>query len=178
MPAVWVIAFVAVVLLVAYRWYGTFLVKRVFGVDDASPTPAHTLRDDVDYVPAPAPVLFGHHFASIAGLGPLLGPAIAVVWGWLPALIWIVIGSIFIGAVHDAGCLVASIRNRARSIADVTADVMGHRARTLFLLFAIFALSLAMGCLLSISRPCLRRAQVPPKEDTFLKPFCPARCSL
>ncbi|MCL6473620.1 MAG: carbon starvation protein A [Firmicutes bacterium] len=145
MPAVWVIAFVAVVLLVAYRWYGTFLVKRVFGVDDASPTPAHTLRDDVDYVPAPAPVLFGHHFASIAGLGPLLGPAIAVVWGWLPALIWIVIGSIFIGAVHDAGCLVASIRNRARSIADVTADVMGHRARTLFLLFAIFALSLAMG---------------------------------
>jgi len=143
--AVWVIAFVAVVLLVAYRWYGTFLVKRVFGVDDASPTPAHTLRDEVDYVPAPAPVLFGHHFASIAGLGPLLGPAIAVVWGWLPALIWIVIGSIFIGAVHDAGCLVASIRNRARSIADVTADVMGHRARTLFLLFAIFALSLAMG---------------------------------
>jgi len=145
LPAVWVIAFVAVVLLVAYRWYGTFLVKRVFGVDDASPTPAHTLRDDVDYVPAPAPVLFGHHFASIAGLGPLLGPAIAVVWGWLPALIWIVIGSIFIGAVHDAGCLVASIRNRARSIADVTADVMGHRARMLFLLFAIFALSLAMG---------------------------------
>jgi len=145
LPAVWVIAFVAVVLLVAYRWYGTFLVKRVFGVDDASPTPAHTLGDDVDYVPAPAPVLFGHHFASIAGLGPLLGPAIAVVWGWLPALIWIVIGSIFIGAVHDAGCLVASIRNRARSIADVTADVMGHRARTLFLLFAIFALSLAMG---------------------------------
>jgi len=145
LPAVWVIAFVAVVLLVAYRWYGTFLVKRVFGVDDASPTPAHTLRDDVDYVPAPAQVLFGHHFASIAGLGPLLGPAIAVVWGWLPALIWIVIGSIFIGAVHDAGCLVASIRNRARSIADVTADVMGHRARTLFLLFAIFALSLAMG---------------------------------
>lgn len=145
MQAVWVIAFVSVALLVAYRWYGTFLAKRVFQVDDASPTPAHILRDDVDYVPTPAPVLFGHHFASIAGLGPLLGPAIAVVWGWLPALIWIVVGSIFVGAVHDAGCLVASVRNRARSIADVTADVMGHRARTLFLLFAIFALSLAMG---------------------------------
>jgi carbon starvation protein len=163
LPAVWVIAFVAVVLLVAYRWYGTFLVKRVFGVDDASPTPAHTLRDDVDYVPAPAPVLFGHHFASIAGLGPLLGPAIAVVWGWLPALIWIVIGSIFIGAVHDAGCLVASIRNRARSIADVTADVMGHRARTLFLLFAIFALSLAMGVFVvnisTLFAPCAGAAE-------------------
>lgn len=96
-------------------------------------------------MPTPAPVLFGHHFASIAGLGPLLGPAIAVIWGWLPALLWIVIGSIFVGAVHDMGCLVASARNRARSIADVTADVRGHRARTLFLLFAIFALSLAMG---------------------------------
>ncbi len=145
MQAVWVITLVSVALLLAYRWYGTFLIQRVFGVDDASPTPAHILRDDVDYVPTPAPVLFGHHFASIAGLGPLLGPAIAVVWGWLPALLWIVVGSIFIGAVHDTGCLVASIRNRARSIADVTADVMGHRARTLFLLFAIFALSLAMG---------------------------------
>lgn len=145
MQAVWIIALVSVALLVAYRWYGTFLVKQVFGVDDASPTPAHTLRDDVDYMPTPVPILFGHHFASIAGLGPLLGPAIAVVWGWLPALIWIVVGSIFVGAVHDAGCLVASVRNRARSIADVTADVMGHRARTLFLLFAIFALSLAMG---------------------------------
>lgn len=145
MSASWIVIAVAVILWGAYRWYGTFLVRRVFGVDDASPTPAHTQRDDVDYIPTPAPVLFGHHFASIAGLGPLLGPAIAVVWGWLPALIWIVVGSIFIGAVHDTGCLVASVRNRARSIADVTADVMGHRARTLFLLFAIFALSLAMG---------------------------------
>ena len=145
MPSVWIVFGVAVVLWMAYRWYGSFLVNRVFGVDDASLAPAHIQRDDVDYVPTPAPVLFGHHFASIAGLGPLLGPAIAVVWGWLPALIWIVVGSIFIGAVHDTGCLVASMRNRARSIADVTADVMGHRARTLFLLFAIFALSLAMG---------------------------------
>ncbi|MCS6831790.1 MAG: carbon starvation protein A [bacterium] len=145
MPAVWIVAGVALILWLAYRWYGTFLVRRVFQVDDSLLTPAHAQRDDVDYVPSAAPVVFGHHFASIAGLGPLLGPAIAVVWGWLPALIWIVVGCIFIGAVHDTGCLVASVRNRARSIADVTADVMGHRARTLFLLFAIFALSLAMG---------------------------------
>ncbi|MEJ5250864.1 MAG: carbon starvation protein A [Armatimonadota bacterium] len=141
----WIVLFVALALWVAYRWYGGFLAQKVFRLNDDNPTPAHTERDDVDYVPAPAPVLFGHHFASIAGLGPLLGPAIAVVWGWLPALIWIVVGSIFVGAVHDMGCLVASVRNRARSIADVTADVMGHRARILFLLFAIFALSLAMG---------------------------------
>lgn len=145
MQSAWIVLSVALVLWVAYRWYGTFLVRRVFQVDDERLTPARTQRDDIDYIPTPAPVLFGHHFASIAGLGPLLGPAIAVVWGWLPALLWIVVGSIFIGAVHDTGCLVASVRNRARSIADVTADVMGHRARTLFLLFAIFALSLAMG---------------------------------
>ncbi|GIV19761.1 MAG: carbon starvation protein A [Armatimonadota bacterium] len=145
MASVWIVLSVTLILWIAYRWYGTFLVKKVFRVDDNRVTPAHTQRDDVDYIPTSAPVLFGHHFASIAGLGPLLGPAIAVVWGWLPALIWIVVGSIFIGAVHDTGCLVASVRNRARSIADVTADVMGHRARTLFLLFAIFALSLAMG---------------------------------
>lgn len=145
MSAAWVVTSVAVLLWAGYRWYGTFLARQVFRLDDTQPTPAHTLRDDMDYLPTPVPVLFGHHFASIAGLGPLLGPAIAVVWGWLPALLWIVVGSIFVGAVHDTGCLVASVRNRARSIADVTADVMGHRARMLFLLFAVFALSLAMG---------------------------------
>lgn len=145
LQAVWIVLFVTLVLGLAYRWYGTFLAKQVFRLNDDDPTPAHTQRDDMDYVPTPVPVLFGHHFASIAGLGPLLGPAIAVIWGWLPALLWIVIGSIFVGAVHDMGCLVASVRNRARSIADVTADVIGHRARILFLLFAILALSLAMG---------------------------------
>lgn len=145
MSSVAVVVVAGLLFWLAYRWYGTFLATKVFQVDDSRSTPAYTERDEVDYIPAPAPVLFGHHFASIAGLGPLLGPAIAVVWGWLPALIWIVVGSIFIGAVHDMGCLVTSVRNRARSIADVTADVMGHRARLLFLLFAIFALSLAMG---------------------------------
>ncbi len=145
MQALWILLGVVFVLAFAYRLYGNFLARHVFSLDDTEPTPAVAQRDDVDYVPAPAPVVFGHHFASIAGLGPLLGPAIAVIWGWLPALLWIVFGSIFVGAVHDLGCLVASIRNRARSIADVTADVMGHRARILFLLFAIFALSLAMG---------------------------------
>jgi len=145
LQAAWIVLAVAIILLVAYRWYGSFLAAHVFQIDDTNPTPAHVQRDEKDFVPAPAPVLFGHHFASIAGLGPLVGPAIAVVWGWLPALLWIVVGSIFIGAVHDMGCLIASARNRARSIADVTADVVGHRARILFLLFAIFALSLAMG---------------------------------
>jgi len=129
----------------AYRFYGSFLAKQVLQLDDGYPTPAHTMRDDRDYVPSHPAVVFGHHFASIAGLGPLLGPAIAVVWGWLPALIWILLGSILVGAVHDLGCLFTSIRHRARSICDITEDVVNHRARVLFLLFAIFAMSLAMG---------------------------------
>lgn len=132
-------------LALAYRWYGRWLTARVFPLDDSEPTPAHTLRDGRDFVPAPPLVVFGHHFASIAGLGPLLGPAIAVIWGWVPALLWIVLGCIFVGAVHDLGCMYSSLRNRARSVADLAYDVAGARARVLFLLFGIFALALAMG---------------------------------
>ncbi len=145
MNALWVVLGSAVLLLLAYRTYGRFLARRVFQLDDSQPTPAHTQRDDIDYVPTPPLVLFGHHFASIAGLGPLLGPAIAVIWGWVPALVWIVLGSILIGAVHDLGCLYSSIRNRGRTVADIAHDVAGARARVLFLLFGIFAIGLAMG---------------------------------
>lgn len=132
-------------LSLAYRLYGSFLAKQVMQLDDSYITPAHTMRDNNDYVPSHPAVVFGHHFASIAGLGPLLGPAIAVVWGWLPALIWILLGSIFVGAVHDFGTLFTSLRHRARSIGDITEEVVNHRSRILFLLFAIFAMSLAMG---------------------------------
>lgn len=131
--------------VVAYRYYGRYLASRVFLLDEGRPTPAHTLRDGRDFVPAPPLVVFGHHFASIAGLGPLLGPAIAIIWGWVPALIWIVVGSIVVGAVHDLGCLYSSLRNRARTVADLACDVAGQQARILFLLFGIFAISLAMG---------------------------------
>jgi carbon starvation protein len=145
MSALLVLLGVAIVLALAYRWYGRWLTARVFPLDDSEPTPAHTLRDGRDFVPAPPLVVFGHHFASIAGLGPLLGPAIAVIWGWVPALLWIVLGCIFVGAVHDLGCMYSSLRNRARSVADLAYDVAGARARVLFLLFGIFALALAMG---------------------------------
>ncbi|GIV11212.1 MAG: carbon starvation protein A [Fimbriimonadales bacterium] len=145
MNALFILVGVAMLLLMAYRWYGRWLATRVFVIDDSEPTPAHTMRDGRDFVPAPPMVVFGHHFASIAGLGPLLGPAIAVIWGWVPALLWIVLGSIFVGAVHDLSCLYSSVRNRARSVADLACDVVGARARVLFLLFAIFALALAMG---------------------------------
>jgi carbon starvation protein len=145
MSALLVLFGVVILLALAYRWYGRWLATRVFPLDDSEPTPAHTMRDGRDFVPAPPLVVFGHHFASIAGLGPLLGPAIAVIWGWVPALLWIVLGCIFVGAVHDLGCLYSSLRNRARSVADLAYDVAGARARVLFLLFCIFALALAMG---------------------------------
>jgi carbon starvation protein len=145
MSALLILLGVAILLVLAYRWYGRWLATRVFPLDDSEPTPAHVLRDGRDFVPAPPLVVFGHHFASIAGLGPLLGPAIAVIWGWVPALLWIVLGCIFVGAVHDLGCMYSSMRNRARSVADLANDVAGARARTLFLLFSVFALALAMG---------------------------------
>jgi carbon starvation protein len=141
-----VIAFGAFGLLIlAFFTYGRFIASRVFRLDADRPTPAHTLEDGVDYVPTRLPVLFGHHFASIAGLGPILGPAIAVIWGWLPAVLWVVIGCIFIGAVHDLGALVVSMRLGGRTIGDVCEDLIGPRARLLALLIIFFLLALAMG---------------------------------
>ncbi len=84
-----------------YFVYARFLSRRVFVLDPGSPTPAHQQRDDVDYVPTRRLVLFGHHFASITGLAPMLGPAVAVIWGWLPAMLWVVLGAVFVGCVHD-----------------------------------------------------------------------------
>ncbi|MBN2021762.1 MAG: carbon starvation protein A [Pirellulales bacterium] len=132
-------------LIVAYWTYGRFLARWIFRLDPNRVTPSHELTDGIDYVPTRIPVLFGHHFASIAGLGPILGPAIAVIWGWLPAILWVVIGSIFIGAVHDLGSLSVSLRYKGRSIGDVCRHVMGPRARLLALLIIFFLMSLAMG---------------------------------
>lgn len=132
-------------LILAFFTYGRFIARRVFRLDPNRLTPSHTLEDGVDYVPTRVPVLFGHHFASIAGLGPILGPAIAVIWGWVPAVLWVVFGCIFIGAVHDLGALVVSMRFRGRTIGDVCQDLIGPRARLLALLIIFFLLALAMG---------------------------------
>lgn len=138
-------AIAAAAFLAAYRFYGGWLRRVVLRVGDNEPTPANEMNDGVDYVPARRSVLFGHHFASIAGLGPILGPAIAVIWGWLPAVLWIVFGTIFIGGVHDFSTLVLSLRNRGRSIGDIARDVISPRARVLFLIVIYFLMSLAMG---------------------------------
>ncbi|HOB75934.1 MAG TPA: carbon starvation protein A [Phycisphaerae bacterium] len=133
------------ILYTAYKLYGTFLARRVFGFNDQQTTPAEEVNDGMDFVPTRKEILFGHHFASIAGLGPILGPAIAVYWGWLPALIWVLAGCVLIGGVHDLAALLASIRHKARSIGDVTNEIIGPRARLLFLIIIFFLLALAMG---------------------------------
>jgi len=129
----------------AYRIYGGYLARSVFGIRDEEMAPSVEFKDGLDYVPTNKWVLFGHHFASIAGVGPILGPAIAVIWGWLPALVWIVAGSIFMGAVHDFGALVISVRNEGRSVGEVVGRVIGRRARILFMAISAFLISLAMG---------------------------------
>lgn len=119
----------------AYIFYGRFLERR-FSLDNDRKTPSHTDCDGVDRVPASRMVLLGHHFSSIAGAGPIVGPIIAsLAFGWLPALLWIVVGSIFIGGVHDFSSLVASIRHRARSIAEISREYMSPLAYKLLLLF-------------------------------------------
>ncbi len=129
-----------------YRLYARrVLARRVFNLSSETPTPAHRLRDEVDYVPSHKYILFGHHYASVAGLAPMLGPAIAVIWGWLPALLWVVLGTLLVGAVHDFSSLVLSIRHDGKSVGTIAKDVIHPRARILFLLVIFFLLALAMG---------------------------------
>ena len=125
--------------LAAYKIYGRFLGRKIFRLDDSTICPSTELYDGTDFVPAKKGVLFGHHFTSIAGLGPIVGPAIAIIWGWVPAVIWIFFGSIFMGAVHDFGVLVLSIRNKGCSIGDIAGDLISNRIRFMFLLIMFIA---------------------------------------
>jgi carbon starvation protein len=136
--------------LLGYRYYGGWLARRVFHLDPSAVTPAHALRDDVDYVPSRKHVLFGHHYASIAGLSPMLGPAIAVIWGWVPAVLWVVLGTLFIGAVHDFSALVLSMRHGGQSIGTVAESIIGRRAKSLFHAIIFFLVALAMGVFVQV----------------------------
>ena len=132
-----------------YFVYGAWL-EKVWGVDPSRPTPAHQFRDGVDYMPSKAPVVLGHHFSSIAGAGPINGPIQAAVFGWLPCFIWVVVGGIFFGGVHDFGSLFASLRNKGRSIGEVIAGSIGLRAKRLFVIFSFLTLVLVVGAFASI----------------------------
>lgn len=136
-------------LLLAYKFYAGFLSRKLFKLNPSNKTPAHEFEDGIDYVPTRREILFGHHFASISGTGPIVGPAIAVIWGWLPAVLWILIGSIFMGAVHDFGSLVISIRHKGKSICEISKWLVNPQVRTMLFLVIFFALMivLAIFCL-------------------------------
>jgi len=132
-------------LWIAYLTYGTFLATKIFNVDPSRPTPAHQLKDGQEYVPSKKQIMFGHHFTSIAGTGPIVGPAIGVIWGWVPAIIWIVLGSIFMGAVHDFSTLMVSLRNKGKSIVDCANHLINHRVKTMFFMVVFLALLIVIA---------------------------------
>ena len=134
--------------ILAYYTYGKYLGKKLFRLSASNLMPSHERRDNVDYVPTRKRIIFGHHFTTIAGLGPIVGPAIGIIWGWLPALLWIFFGSIFMGAVHDFAALVVSARNRGKSIGELTGILISPGTRLalqflmqllLFIVLAVFA---------------------------------------
>jgi len=134
-----------VLYLVAYNTYGKWLARRIFKLDPSAPVPSVALNDDRDYVPTKKSIIFGHHFTSIAGTGPIVGPAVSVIWGWVPALIWVLVGSILIGAVHDFGSLVVSMRNRGQTVGDIAGRVLTRRTRLLFLSVLFLALTIVLA---------------------------------
>jgi carbon starvation protein len=136
---------VLVAFLLGYRFYSKFLAERVFALRADEPVPARELEDGIDYVPTRRSVLWGHHYTSIAGAAPIVGPALAVIWGWLPALLWVALGTLFMGAVHDMAALTISLRNRGRSIGDVTGRVVSPRMKTLFLLIISFLIWIVLA---------------------------------
>ncbi|MEA4847765.1 MAG: carbon starvation protein A [Clostridiaceae bacterium] len=135
--------------LIAYAIYGRWLAKE-WGIDPAKKTPAYTLRDDIDYCPANAKVLLGHHFSSIAGAGPITGPIQAAIFGWLPVYLWIVLGSIFIGGVHDWGSLFSSVRHEGKSIGEIIRVNIGENGKKLFNIFAYLTLILVVAAFTDI----------------------------
>ncbi|SVD96777.1 uncharacterized protein METZ01_LOCUS449631, partial [marine metagenome] len=118
-----------------YTFYSKYLSSKIFDLDDNETTPAHNQNDGIDFVPTKKHILFGHHFTSIAGAAPIIGPCIAVYWGWLPAILWVVLGTIFMGAVHDFGALVISLKEKGKSVADISSKVINKRVRIMFLIF-------------------------------------------
>ena len=137
------------IFVIAYLTYGSWLAKQ-WGVDPTKVTPAHEMEDGVDYMPAKSPVLLGHHFASIAGAGPINGPIQAAVFGWVPVLLWIVIGGIFFGAVQDFSSIFVSIRHKGKSLGEVIEENIGHRCKVLFTIFAWLVLLLVIAAFADI----------------------------
>ena len=188
------------VLVLGYIFYGGWLCKQ-WGVGESNKaTPAHEMEDGVDYVPAKAPVLMGHHFSSIAGAGPITGPIGAAMFGWVPVVLWILVGGIFFGGVHDFGALFASIRHKGQSIGEIISTNMGKKSKMLFTTFAYLTLLLVVAAFASIVasslsdkcfccygipavyRDCyrVRFHGIPPQciDGSFHYPRCSGNCTL
>ncbi|EAZ81520.1 carbon starvation CstA family protein [Algoriphagus machipongonensis] len=133
-----------IILFLAYKVYGSYVYKK-FGLSDENPAPSHEFKDGVDYEPSKPIVVLGHHFASIAGAGPIVGPIIAVTFGWIPAIIWILIGGIFFGAVHDLGSMAASLKTEGKSIGVIIRKQIGPKGKQLFIIFSFSTLILVIG---------------------------------
>jgi len=145
--------FTIMIFLFAYFTYGRFLSKKILCLDDSHKTPAHLFKDGIDFVPARTPILFGHHFSSIAGAGPIIGPIIAgFTWGWLPVFLWILFGCIFLGAVHDTSAIVVSIRNKAQSIAEISKIYLSNRVGMIFKIFIWLALLYVVAVFINVAQ--------------------------
>lgn len=149
MNSLFLVLFGIIVFIIAYVTYGAWLCKK-WGMDPTRTTPAHTMSDGVDYVPATAPVLLGHHFASIAGAGPIVGPITAAMFGWVPVTLWIIIGSIFFGGVHDFGSLFASVRHDGKSVGQIIEANIGKSGKRLFAVFAWLTLLLVVAAFVNV----------------------------
>ncbi|KXS39848.1 carbon starvation protein A [Modicisalibacter tunisiensis] len=144
MNAIWIAVFGVVCFVMGFRFYSKFIAERIYRLDPDFQTPAHTYRDGVDYVPTNKWILWGHHFTSVAGAAPIVGPAIAIYWGWLPAILWVVLGTVFAAGVHDFGAIVLSSRHKGHSIGTLANRLIGQRAKLLFL-FIILILVLMIN---------------------------------
>ena len=134
------------VFFMGYKFYSRYLGKNIYGInEDQIVLPSSSLEDGIDYIPTKKHILFGHHFTSIAGAAPIIGPCVAAYWGWLPALLWILIGTVFMGAAHDFGALVTSVKEKGRSIADIPSSTISNRARIMFLIFVILLVWLVLA---------------------------------
>ena len=145
-----VLVFAVAAMLCGYVFYSKFIATKILALDNSIPTPAHTMKDGVDYIPTNKYVLWGHHFTSVAGAAPIIGPAIAVIWGWVPAIIWVVLGTIFMAGVHDMSAIWASMRNRGQSIGSIAGTVMGTRVRSLMMI-VIFLLLLMVNAVFGVA---------------------------
>src|SRR5262245_27431122 len=141
----------ALVAIVAYRTYGAFLAAKVATLDDLRRTPAHALRDGRDYVPTNRWVLFGHHFAAIAGAGPLIGPVLAAQFGYLPGFLWLVLGSVLAGGVHDFVILTASVRSQGKSLANIARDQVSPLTATAVAIVFVMVVALAAMALVVVN---------------------------